>query len=258
MFVDVTDGALFALRHGERSRPTIVGIGGFVGSSELWASPFAQLSSRWSTLAYDHRGTGASVASTSSIIFDNLVDDLFTVMDAFGVETAVVAAESTGAHTALAAALEHPGRVSHLIIVDGKYDSVATSDETLSDGQQYLLDSYEDWVRQFVADCIPEPDSEHLRTWGQKILSRVSPEDAVALSKAAPSVGIGPRLGDIAQPTLVIHGRLDAIVPVEQAERLVEAIPNSELKVFEDAGHVPTLTRPTRVAEAISEFLRWH
>jgi 3-oxoadipate enol-lactonase len=258
MFVDVVDGKLFALRHGDRSMPTVVGIGGFVGSSELWAEPLAQLSGRWSTIAYDHRGTGASIAATSSITFDNLVDDLFVVMDAFGVERGVIAAESSGALTALTAALARPDRVSHLVIVDGSYDAVASSDATLSDWQQYLLNSYEAWVTQFVIDCIPEADAEHVRAWGNKILSRVAPEDAVALSKTAPSVGIRTRLGEIDQPTLVIHGRLDAMVPVEHAEHLAASIPVSELRIIEDAGHVPSLTRPTQVADAIAEFLVAH
>jgi pimeloyl-ACP methyl ester carboxylesterase len=255
MFVDVADGKLFALRHGDRSKQTIIGIGGFVGSSELWAEPFAQLSDRWSTIAYDHRGTGASIASTSSITFDNLIGDLFAVMDAFGVERGVIAAESSGALTALTAALARPGRVSHLVIVDGLYDREASSGADLSDWQQYLLTSYEAWVKQFVADCIPEPDSEHVRKWGNKILGRVAPEDAVALSNAAPVVGIRPRLGEIDQPTLVIHGRLDALVPVEHAEQLAASIPISELRIFEDAGHVPSLTRPTQVADAVAAFL---
>lgn len=258
MFVDVADGKLFALRHGDRTKQTIVGIGGFVGSSELWAEPFAQLSDRWSTIAYDHRGTGASFASTSSITFDNLVDDLFAVMDAFGVERGVIAAESSGALTALTAALTRPDRVSHLVIVDGLYDTEPPSGADLSDWQQYLLTSYEAWVAQFVADCTPEPDSEHLRAWGRKILVRVTPEDAVALSNAVPVVGIRRRLGEVEQPTLVIHGRLDALVPVEQAEQLATSIPISELTIFEDTGHVPSVTRPNQVADAIATFLATH
>ncbi|HEY5156573.1 MAG TPA: alpha/beta hydrolase, partial [Anaerolineales bacterium] len=50
---------------------------------------------------------------------ERLVDDLFFVMDTFGVQRAVIAAESAGARTALAAALKHPNRVSALVLVDG-------------------------------------------------------------------------------------------------------------------------------------------
>ena len=258
MFIDVADGKLFALRHGDRTKPTIVGIGGFVGSSELWAEPFAQLSDRWSTIAYDHRGAGASIAATSSITFDNLVDDLFAVMDAYGVERGAIAAESSGALTALTAALARPDRVSHLVIVDGLYHSEPSSGPGLDDWQRYLLTSYGAWATQFVDDCTPEPDSDHIKAWGHKILNRVAPEDAVALSNASPDVDIRPRLPEILHPTLVIHGRLDVPVPLEHAQQLAESIPNAELVIFEDAGHVPSMTRPSAVADAISAFLEIH
>ncbi len=258
MFIDVAGGKLFALRHGDRSKPTIVGIGGFVGSSELWAEPFALLSDRWSTIAYDHRGTGASVAATSTITFDNLVGDLFSVMDAYAVQRAIVAAESVGALTALAAALARPDRISHLVIVDGLYHSEPSSEEGPSDWQRYLLTSYEAWATQFVDDCVPEPDSDHIRAWGYKILDRVTPEAAVALSNAVPDHDIRPRLEEIAQPTLVLHGRLDVTVPLQHAEELVAALPVSELRIFDDAGHVPSLTRPSQVADAIAAFLASH
>ncbi len=258
MVIDVADGKLFALRHGDRTKRTIVGIGGFVGSSEVWAEPFAVLSDRWSTIAYDHRGTGASIASTSSITFDNLVSDFFAVMDAYGVERGVIAAESAGALTALTAALAQPDRVSHLVIVDGLYYTEPASGPGLSDWQKYLLTSYEAWVADFVEQCMPEPDSEHVKAWGRKMLTRVAPEDAVALSKAGQGVDVRPRLSGIEQPTLVIHGRLDVVTSVESAETLASQIPGAELKMIEDAGHVPVMTRPSAVADAISTFLALH
>jgi pimeloyl-ACP methyl ester carboxylesterase len=258
MFVDVTDGKLFALRHGDRTQQTIVGIGGFVGSSEVWAEVFALLSDRWSTIAYDHRGTGASVAATSSISMDNLYGDLFAVMDAFGVERAVVAAESSGALTALSAALAQPERVSHLVVVGGSYHVDPRSDPGLSDWERAMLTSYEDWAMSFVEQCTPEPDSEHIKAWGKKILDRAAPEDAVALSTSMQGVDLRPRLGQIAQPTLVMHGRLDAIVPLASSELLASSIPTAEMKILEGAGHVPIVTRPLEVADAVAAFLAAH
>lgn len=258
MFIDVEGGKLFALRHGDRTRPTIVGIGGFVGSSEVWAEPFALLSDRWSTIAYDHRGTGASVVSTSSITFDNLVSDLFAVMDAYDVERGVIASESAGALTALAAALARPERVSHLVIVDGLYHAEPPPAPVLNEQRRYLLTSYEAWVADFVEQCTPEPDSEHIKVWGRKMLTRVAPADAVALSTAGHGVDLRPRLAGIEQPTLVVHGRLDVVTPVESAEGLVSLIPGAELKMIEDAGHVPVMTRPAAVADAMSAFLESH
>lgn len=255
MFIDVAHGKLFALRHGDWTKPTIVGIGGLVASGELWSEPFAQLSDRWSTIAYDHRGSGVSVAATSSITLDNLVSDLFAVMDAYGVGRGIIASESSGALTALTAALAQPERVSHLVVVAGAYFMEPSSVPGLSDFHQSILTSYEEWVAQFIEDSTPEPDSDHLKAWGRKLFARAAPKDAVAFWKAVEGVDLRPRLGEVEQPTLVIHGRLDAIVPLESAEQLAAAIPSSKLKILDDAGHGPPVTRPTEVADAIAEFL---
>ena len=55
-------------------------------------------------------------------------------------------------------------------------------------------------------------------------------------------------------PTLVIHGDLDAIVPVEHAHTLAQLIPDAELLILENTGHVPTLTRRDEVAAAIDQY----
>jgi pimeloyl-ACP methyl ester carboxylesterase len=53
-------------------------------------------------------------------------------------------------------------------------------------------------------------------------------------------------------PTLIIHGELDAIIPLAVAEIAARAIPNCKLVVIPGAGHVPTMTRPEDVVAAIN------
>ncbi|MFI4928393.1 MAG: alpha/beta fold hydrolase, partial [Burkholderiales bacterium] len=55
-------------------------------------------------------------------------------------------------------------------------------------------------------------------------------------------------------PTLVIHGTLDVITPLANAEKLASTIPAATLVKLEGAGHVPTITRAAAVAEAIERF----
>jgi pimeloyl-ACP methyl ester carboxylesterase len=256
MFVDVQDAKLFALRHGDRTAQTIIGVGGWIGSSELWSDPFAILSDRWSTIAYDHRGTGVTVSETSSINLGNLVGDVFAVMDAFEVDRAVLAAESAGALTVLSAALARPERISHLVIVDGMYFAQPT--QAPSDFERGLAHDYEATLDQFVRGCLAESDAEHLVAWGNKILGRATPEHALSLLAIPRGSDIRRQLSAIVQPTLVIHGRLDVMSPLESAIHLVENIPVADLVIIDDGGHVPTVTRPQLVADAIATFLAEH
>lgn len=79
MFVTAGDATIFTIAFGPPAAPTILGIGGWIGSWELWAQPFSQLSASWHTIAYDHRGSGATIAPIASISFDTLVDGMVTL-----------------------------------------------------------------------------------------------------------------------------------------------------------------------------------
>jgi pimeloyl-ACP methyl ester carboxylesterase len=64
-----------------------------------------------------------------------------------------------------------------------------------------------------------------------------------------------PHLGAIRCPTLVIAGRLDALMPVELLEELAHGIPGARLEVLEDSGHMSTLERPDVVTRLLREWL---
>ncbi len=58
----------------------------------------------------------------------------------------------------------------------------------------------------------------------------------------------------LALPTLLIHGRHDALIPVEAAQWLNKNLSNARLEIFASAGHAPFLNDPARFAEVISDF----
>ncbi|MFN8474295.1 MAG: alpha/beta hydrolase [Anaerolineae bacterium] len=252
MFITLGDAKLFTTSFGSPSAPAIVGIGGWTGSWELWLDVFSILSQDWHTVAYDHRGAGATVAPVESITFDNMVDDVFSVMDAYRVKTCVLAAESAGARTALRAALRHPERITGLVIVDGSYSSPPLlGEDPFLDG---LRGAYAITVQYFVDACIPEPDSDHLKRWGRQILQRASQEAAIALYLVRDGSDIRNDLPKITQPALLIHGENDIIVALASSEALLNSLPNAKLTVMHGTGHVPTVTRPREVASEIQSF----
>ena len=257
MFITRDDARIFATAFGPKSGPAIIGIGGWIGSWELWLDPFSILSESWRTIAYDHRGSGATVAPIESITVDTLVDDLFAVLDAYEVERCIVAAESAGAITALAAALKQPQRVAGLVIVDGLYfrPNQPAGQDNMRAG---LLADYAAMLDWFVAACTPERDVDPIRRWGRQILDRASPAAALALYDLPDSVDLRPDLARITQKTLIIHGDADAILPLAAARQLAATLPNAQLVILEGAGHVPTLTRPQEVARAIMSYFDDH
>ena len=253
MFIDIPDGKLFALKAGGGGGTPIVAIGGWIGSSELWIDPMAQLNDAHPVVSYDHRGTGLSMCAASDITFDALVADAIAVMDAFGIARCAIAAESAGAQTALAVAARYPERVSHLIIVDGMYTrGVPLDNDPFLQG---LRTAYGATIERFVQLCIPEADAEHIKSWGRKILARAEPDAAIALRTVGSTTDVTSDIQRVAQPTLLLHGDADRIVPLDAAKALVAALPRATLQVLPGCGHVPTLTQPKQVADAIRAFL---
>lgn len=248
MFIPAGGHLLNAVDVGSGPR-TLVTHGGWVGSWELWQQPLELLQGEWRCIAYDHRGSGASTAPPSAVHPDGLVDDLFAVLDHYGIDTCVVAGESMGALTVITAVLQQPERFQGLVIVDG---ITATTGEVTD--RSAVRDDYEAYVTAFVEACVPEPDCDHLKRWGHQILMRADPEAAARMFETHDVPRIAPDLGAITVPTLVIHGRLDRIVPCSAGMAAAAAIPNAELVVIEGAGHVPTLTAPEQVVAAIEAW----
>lgn len=254
MFIKVPGAKLFAVRSGPAHGTAILAIGGWIGSSELWVGPLAELSDSYVTVTYDHRGSGLSQCDPDAITFENLVADALAVLDAFGIKRCVLAAESAGAQTALAVAARFPDMVSHLIIVDGMYSrGVAMESDPFLQG---LRSAYPATIERFVQLCIPEPESEHIKAWGRKILARAESSAAIALRIVGSVTDVTAELKSVSQPALVIHGDMDKIVPIESGRALAATLADAEFQVLEGCGHVPTLTQPKMVAEAMRAFLR--
>jgi pimeloyl-ACP methyl ester carboxylesterase len=67
---------------------------------------------------------------------------------------------------------------------------------------------------------------------------------------------LAPALRRLDRPALVVWGRHDRFVSVEQAERQRKSFPSCEVLVFEESGHYPNLDDPDRAAQAVIPFLR--
>jgi pimeloyl-ACP methyl ester carboxylesterase len=81
MFLNVNGVRLHAVMFGNGPR-TIVAIGGWTGSWEMWEDPLGMLSvSGWRCIAFDHRGSGESPVDPELISVQNMTNDIVGVLD---------------------------------------------------------------------------------------------------------------------------------------------------------------------------------
>lgn len=255
VFVAVDDFVLNTVCFGDPAGPVFLAHGGWVGNWELWQEPFQLLQHVWRCVGYDHRGAGVTTARPAQITPQALVDDVFRVMDAFGVDTCVLAGESLGAVTCMAAVLQEPARFTGLVLVDGASSGGTTAPHPMIEG---IRADYPATVRWFTDACVPEPDSEHLRRWGRQCLLRTEPELAARMFECFDEEPMLPAAESIAVPTLILHGEQDRIIPPAVGAELAARIPAAELVLLAGAGHVPTLSRPRQVVAAITDWAGRH
>ncbi|MCB1389257.1 MAG: alpha/beta hydrolase [Rhodobacteraceae bacterium] len=244
MFLHRPDAILHLQAFGPGPR-RIIGLGGWIGSGELWHPPFGPLSRHWRCVAVDHRGSGAS--SADGISFEAMVGDLLAVLEGEG--RAVLAAESLGAMVAAEVARRAPDRVAGLVLAGARLSGLPDSGSAaLAAGCRADFDAT---MAAFVEACVPEVDGAPHRAWGRQVCARSSAGAALALLAAAEGRDQRPALRGFAGPVLFLHGAHDAIAPLGEIEALVASMPDARLAVIDDAGHVPTVTRPERVAAEI-------
>jgi pimeloyl-ACP methyl ester carboxylesterase len=199
-------------------------------------------------IAYDARGHGASTPAPDRLAYgyELLADDLEAVLDALGIERAVLAGASMGAHTALRLALTRPGRVAALTLITPSFDPSLPRDDdelgrwdALAEGLR--ADGVEGFVRAYDVDTVPEAWRATVeKVLRQRLGAHEHPLAVADALEVVPRSRPFERLDEleaIAVPTVVIASRDEADPghPLAVAEHYVEAIAVATL-VVEDAG----------------------
>jgi pimeloyl-ACP methyl ester carboxylesterase len=200
------------------------------------------------TIAYDARGHGRSTAAPDpgTYGYERLASDLETVLDGLGLERAVLAGASMGAHTAVRFALSHPERVAALGLITPSFDpDLPTTAEILARWDALARGLREGGVEGFVeAYDFSEVPAEWRGTVEKVVRQRLAAHEhplavadaleAVPRSRAFEAIG---ELADVQAPTVVVASRdqADPGHPLAVGELYARTIPNAEL-VVEDAG----------------------
>ena len=257
MFLDIDGNKVFTLSFGAGPR-TILAHSGWIGNCEDWIATLAPLSERWRTVVYDHRGSGETVVAPERISHEALVDDVFRVMDAMGIERCVMAGFSRGVVTALRAVLRSPERFDGLLLMNGSGEVTLPGEAPAPRPapSTWPGETFRDRLGWFADRCLPEPDTEHIRRWAVNLLARSTPEvaDRIFTMKAVEPIDWADRLpaeaADPADPRRtgrVLPDRGDAVHPL--------AYPRQPAVVMEGSGHLPAMTRPMDVAREIEGSL---
>jgi pimeloyl-ACP methyl ester carboxylesterase len=217
-------------------------------------------------IAYDARGHGASEPAPSPEAYEygDLAQDLLGVLDERGIDRAVLAGASMGAHTILRVALEAPERVAALCVITPAFEPAELDDparlarwDRLSDGLR--SGGVDGFVEAYGDPDVPEQWRDTVLRVVRQRLSQHDRPEAVAdalrvVPRSRPFAGI-EALGAIEAPTVVVADRDEADPghPLRVGEAYAEAIEGARL-VVEEPGRSPIAWQGGQLSKVIAEL----
>ncbi|MBP6512021.1 MAG: alpha/beta fold hydrolase [Bacteroidia bacterium] len=260
LFIDVNDIKVCYDDCGKGEIP-IIFIHGFPFDKLMWQPQLDLFGKNYRVIAYDIRGFGKSTIGSAQGSINLFADDLVKFMDGLEIKKAIVCGLSMGGYILLNAIIRYPQRFDAIILSDTQCiaDSFEAKEKRKKAISQIVAGKINDFALGFIANIFSD---ETKKTKGdvvekikRTILSTRAEAVTATLSVLAERQDLCSSISQIEVPTLIICGEQDIVTPVEQAEFLHDTIPNSQLKIIENAGHMSNLEKPDEFNMHIVEFL---
>jgi 3-oxoadipate enol-lactonase len=254
----------FSMNYEGRGHGTgLLFIHGFPLSNNMWKAQVEDLSDIARVVAPDLRGHGASEAVKGTYGMDLLADDCAALLDQIGLkERVVVCGLSMGGYVTLAFYRRYPQRVRGLILAATRAQS--DSPEAKTNREKAAAKAKEGGSSAIAADLLPKilaPQTYNaqpgLVEQIKNMMEQTSVEGIIGASlgmKERPDSR--PTLEDIDVPTLILHGADDQIISPDEARQMNASIPDSQLQVLPEAGHLLNMEKPDLFNQAVREFLK--
>ena len=216
--------------------------------SPVWRHWLTELSCRFRLVRYDERGCGLSDWDIARFSFEDWVDDLEAVVDAAGLDRFPLLGISQGGPVAIAYAVRHPERVTHLVLLgsfaQGRRKSARTPDE-LALAEAHIEIVRLGWGRPdptyrqiFVARFLPEATQEQWRSFDELQQRSTCPGNAWRFVDTFADIDVTTLASKLTVPTLIMCSRREPGNRFEQSRLLAALIPNSRLVPLDSSNHL--------------------
>ncbi len=270
-FVEVDGATVHFQEFGETHNPTVLLIHGYTASTYVWRSVAPLLADEnFHVVAVDLIGFGYSDKPSA---FDYTIAAqarmIERLMNRLGIGKAIVIGNSYGGAIASTLALDYAERVEKLVLVDAVSNDEVLDNPLLKIGSIPLIGEL---LTPFVLDSkllSKNRMKESLASANRHLINDERVESVIRPLKAKDahhSVLASARNWDanrieqdahlINQPTLLLWGEDDTVIPVRNGQNLYDAILNSRLVILKNCGHLPQEEKPEKFVEIVSEFCR--
>lgn len=221
----------------------------------IWERQVALFGQSHRVLAMDLPGRGSRLADAALTHHEDNAKDVLRQMDRAGMTTGVLIGHSMGGGVALTAALNHPERLSGLVLV-------------VTGARLKMHPDFLEKARQRAEDPLapagppvaleqtvsPSTPAECL-AWLRSRAMTAPPKTIYADFQANNRFDVMGRLSAIALPTLVIGAEEDRMAPPKFSQFMAEKIPGATLTILPKCGHYPQVEQEAAFNQTLAHFL---
>lgn len=231
-----------------------------------WHKMVPYLSQAFKVITFDNRGVGQTDKPAGPYTASMLAADTVGLLDALGIEKAILMGHSMGGFIAQAFALSYPARVNKLVLASTNFGGphhIPITPEAMA----VLIDMKSDPVTRFkngltvsTAPGYSENHPEMIQAW---LEWRIANPVDVAGYQAQMAIGLGllpeaasfeHKLNQVSAPTLILFGAHDKVVPPANADLLASKLSKSQVIILPGGGHFFPIEIPEMAADAVIQF----
>jgi len=231
-----------------------------------WHKMVPLLVEHFQVITFDNRGVGQSDKPGGPYSAQLLAADTIGLLDALGIEKAIIAGHSMGGFIAQAIALDYPQRIEKLILCSTNFggpNHIPVAPEAmkvLTDVTSDALTRFKNGLAVSTAPGWAEKNPEMIEEWVKwRVSNPIEPvhyqaQLAIGLALIPEAAAFENKLSNVSVPTLILFGEHDKVVPPANAELLTKQIAGSQIRIFPDAGHFFPIEIPEEAAQAVIHF----
>lgn len=235
----------------------------------FWHKVMPHLAKNFRVITFDNRGAGGTDKPEGPYSVSMMAKDTAGLLDALKIKNAFVLGHSLGGFIAQELAITRPDLVSKLILAStthGGMKVVPITPEALA----VILDRGGDPIdlvkRGVKVASAPGFSDKHPDVVQELVDYRLTNPVPPVQYGAQTAAGLGmnqfsddqvlARMKAITQPTLILFGEHDKVVPPANAQLFLEKLPNARSRIIPNTGHIFPIEAPEETARALAEFFR--
>jgi proline-specific peptidase len=249
-------------------------IHGYANRKERWFCQVHSLKKTLKIITLDLRSSGKSDHPNEPITMEIFADDINGLMNFLNIKKASLGGISMGGMIAQQFALKYPENLDKLILINTAYSSKWLADTIMQEQIRALELKKQDYEKFFWEQATflyhqkirkemqKDPKKKFYNLWSAEDLIKMDSENPMTVedlknhAHAMSEFDVFEKLNEIKNPTLLICASHDRILPNSQMFQMNEKIPNSTLKIVQNAGHGSEVSQAPEINKLIIDFLK--